>query len=76
MPVQDSTQQALFVARRILDLQDEGIELREMAVLYRAHFHSMEIQMELTRHGIPFEITSGLRGPWSQHLARLILKIS
>src|SRR5207244_1695842 len=39
----------------------EGIDLREIAVLYRAHFHSMEIQMELTRHGIPFEITSGLR---------------
>jgi DNA helicase-2/ATP-dependent DNA helicase PcrA len=32
-----------------------------MAVLYRAHFHSMEIQLELTRRGIPFEVTSGLR---------------
>jgi DNA helicase-2/ATP-dependent DNA helicase PcrA len=32
-----------------------------MAVLYRAHYHSMELQMELTRRGIPFEITSGLR---------------
>jgi DNA helicase-2/ATP-dependent DNA helicase PcrA len=29
--------------------------------LYRAHFHSMELQMELTRLGIPFQITSGLR---------------
>ena len=61
VPVPDSSQQALFVARRILDLQDEGMDLREIAVLYRAHYHSMEIQMELTRHGIPFEITSGLR---------------
>ena len=32
-----------------------------MAVLYRAHFHSMELQMELTRRGIPFEIRSGIR---------------
>jgi len=32
-----------------------------MAVLYRAHFHSMELQMELTRRGVLFEITSGLR---------------
>ena len=32
-----------------------------MAVLYRAHFHSMELQLELTRHGVPFQITSGLR---------------
>jgi DNA helicase-2/ATP-dependent DNA helicase PcrA len=30
-------------------------------VLYRAHFQSLEIQMELTARGIPFNITSGLR---------------
>ena len=33
----------------------------EIAVLYRAHYHSMELQMELTRRGIPFEIRSGIR---------------
>ena len=57
----DSSQQALFVAQRILELRDEGVELNDMAVLYRAHFHSMELQLELTRHGMPFAITSGLR---------------
>ncbi len=36
-----------------------GIELNEIAVLYRAHYHSMEVQLELTRRGIPFSITSG-----------------
>ncbi len=61
VPLADSNQQAQFVAQRILDLRDEGFDLREIAVLYRAHFHSMELQMELTRHGIPFAITSGLR---------------
>ena len=61
VPLADSNQQALFVAQRILDLREEGTELNEIAVLYRAHYHSMEVQMELTRHGIPFEITSGLR---------------
>ena len=35
--------------------------MNEIAVLYRAHYHSMEVQMELTRHGIPFQITSGVR---------------
>jgi DNA helicase-2/ATP-dependent DNA helicase PcrA len=57
----DSNQQALFVTQRILELRDEGTELNEIAVLYRAHFHSMELQLELTRHGVPFQITSGLR---------------
>ena len=61
VPLGDSRQQALFVAQRILELRDEGCELDEIAVLYRAHYHSMEVQMEFTRHGIPFQITSGLR---------------
>ncbi|MEM9283253.1 MAG: ATP-dependent helicase [Verrucomicrobiota bacterium] len=60
-PLQDPNTQAAFVAQRILELRDEGIELNEVAVLYRAHFHAMEIQMELTNRGIPFVITSGLR---------------
>jgi len=61
VPLGDSSQQALFIAQRVLDLREEGIELRDIAVLYRAHYHSMEVQMEFTRHGIPFQITSGLR---------------
>jgi DNA helicase-2/ATP-dependent DNA helicase PcrA len=61
VPLGDSNQQALFVTQRILDLREEGIDLDEVAVLYRAHYHSMELQMELTRHGVPFQITSGLR---------------
>ena len=59
--VEDPSMQAVFVAQRMLELRDEGIDLSEMAVLYRAHFQSLEIQMELTRRGIPFGITSGLR---------------
>jgi DNA helicase-2/ATP-dependent DNA helicase PcrA len=57
----DNNQQASFVAQRILELQNEGIDLNAMAVLYRAHFQSLEVQLALTRAGIPFAITSGLR---------------
>src|SRR6266581_6752742 len=32
-----------------------------MALLYRSHFHSLELQLELTRRNIPFSITSGIR---------------
>ncbi len=59
--VEDPRSQAAFVAQRMLELREEGIPLEEMAVLYRAHFQSLEIQMELTVRGIPFMITSGLR---------------
>ncbi len=57
----DPAQQANFVAQRILELREEGVELEEIAVLYRAHHQSLEIQMELTNRDIPFQITSGLR---------------
>jgi DNA helicase-2/ATP-dependent DNA helicase PcrA len=32
-----------------------------MAVLYRSHFHALELQLELKRRNIPFSITSGIR---------------
>jgi DNA helicase-2/ATP-dependent DNA helicase PcrA len=57
----DGGEQAQFVAQRILELRDEGIELDEIAVLYRAHYHAVELQLELSRRGIPYQITSGVR---------------
>ena len=61
VPARNVLQQADFVAQRILEINRSGVPLGEIAVLYRAHYHSMEVQMELTRRGIPFEIRSGIR---------------
>jgi DNA helicase-2/ATP-dependent DNA helicase PcrA len=61
IPCEDGHQQAAFVAQRMLELHEEGVPLRELAVLYRSHFHALELQLELTRRGIPFLITSGIR---------------
>jgi ATP-dependent DNA helicase UvrD/PcrA len=57
----DGAEQAQFVAQRILELRDENIDLRDIAVLYRAHYHAIELQLELSRRGIPYQITSGIR---------------
>ncbi len=57
----DVYRQAVFVADKILEYYEEGVPLSQIAVLYRNHFHSMELQMELTRRGIPFVVRSGLR---------------
>jgi len=61
VPCPHNGRQAQFVAQRILELRDEGHSLNECAVLYRSHFHAMELQMEFTRRQIPFQITSGLK---------------
>ena len=57
----EASEQAAFVAQRALELREEGRPLADMCVLYRSHFHAMELQLELTRRRIPFLITSGLR---------------
>jgi DNA helicase-2/ATP-dependent DNA helicase PcrA len=58
---QDAQEQARFLGQRVLELRDEGAALNKMAVLYRSHFHALELQLELTRRNIPFSITSGIR---------------
>jgi DNA helicase-2/ATP-dependent DNA helicase PcrA len=57
----DGSEQAQFVAQRILELRDENVDLNDIAVLYRAHYHALELQLELSRRGIPYQITSGIR---------------
>jgi DNA helicase-2/ATP-dependent DNA helicase PcrA len=57
----DAGQQATFIAQRALELREEGTSLNQIAVLYRSHFHALELQLELTRRQIPFSITSGIR---------------
>lgn len=68
VPLADELQQAEFVAQRILELRDEGLSLDDMAVLYRSHYQSMELQMELVRRGIPFYPRSGLRFFEQRHI--------
>jgi DNA helicase-2/ATP-dependent DNA helicase PcrA len=53
--------QAEYVSDRMLELSEEGFELEDMAVLYRNHAHSLDLQVELARRNIPFRVRSGLR---------------
>jgi DNA helicase-2/ATP-dependent DNA helicase PcrA len=68
----DGSEQAQFVAQRILELRDENMDLNEIAVLYRAHYHALELQLELSRRGIPYQITSGVRFFEQAHIKDVI----
>lgn len=61
VPLRTPSDQAAFVAQRIGELVDSGVPRHEIAVLYRAHYQCMEVQLELTSRQVPFAITSGLR---------------
>ena len=60
-PIMDARGQANFIIQRVEGLIDEGRELSDIAILYRAHYQAMDLQMELTRRGIDYQITSGVR---------------
>ena len=61
VPVMDTLGQARFIIERIEGLVDEGRDLSDIAILYRAHYQAMDLQMELTRLNIDYQITSGVR---------------
>jgi len=70
--VPDAETQARFVAQRVLELRDTGTELAQMVVLYRAHHHALELQLELQRRGVPFTVRSGLRFFEQAHIRDLV----
>lgn len=59
---ENESEQAQFVAQQIQRLQrEDDIDFDNQAVLYRAHHHSLNVQVELDRMGIPYYVRSGLR---------------
>src|SRR4029077_20295396 len=49
------------VVDRILELHEEGMPLKEIAVLVRAAYMSADLEIELTNRNIPFEKWGGLK---------------
>lgn len=53
--------QSRFVCQRILELREEGVPLEGIAVLFRSSFHSFDLELELSRHDIPFIKRGGFK---------------
>lgn len=52
----DGGDEALFVARKIQELLDDGKKPHDFAVLYRANFQSRAIEEKLLDAGIPYQV--------------------
>jgi DNA helicase-2/ATP-dependent DNA helicase PcrA len=72
VPCSDVEQQSAFVASRVLELRDEGTSLEDIAVMYRSHYHSIELQLELSRRNIPYRVQSGVRFFEQAHIKDVI----
>jgi DNA helicase-2/ATP-dependent DNA helicase PcrA len=72
IPCTDVDQQSAFVASRILELRDDGVNLEDIAIMYRSHYHSIELQLELTRRNIPYRVQSGVRFFEQAHIKDVI----
>jgi DNA helicase-2/ATP-dependent DNA helicase PcrA len=57
----DAESQAFYAVQQVEEWRRKGRRYSEMAVLYRAHFHSLEVQLAFDRERIPYVLTSGIR---------------
>ncbi|MGA3352661.1 MAG: ATP-dependent helicase [Acidimicrobiales bacterium] len=64
----DAPSEARAVVDRILDAHEEGMPLREQAVLVRAAHHSDLIELELTARRVPYRKYGGLRFVEAAHV--------
>ncbi len=65
-------EQAMYVSQAIREQLDRGLSLKDMAVLFRAAYHSFELEVELARRGIPFVKYGGFKFMESAHIKDLL----
>jgi DNA helicase-2/ATP-dependent DNA helicase PcrA len=68
----DERRQSESVADRVLELYEQGVMLKQQAVLFRAAQHSADLEIELSRRRIPFVKYGGLRYLEAAHVKDLL----
>ncbi|MBU0485146.1 MAG: ATP-dependent helicase [Proteobacteria bacterium] len=64
----NETEQARFITDKIIEINQSGVPLAEIAVLFRSGFHSYKLELELTNHRIDFDKRGGLKLTESAHI--------
>ncbi|MCP9453134.1 MAG: ATP-dependent helicase [Nitrospira sp.] len=67
--------QSRFVVQKILELREEGVSLSEMAVLFRSSFHSFDLEIELSRAGLPFIKRGGVKFIETAHVKDVLAHV-
>ena len=64
----DENGQSRFVVEKIMELNRQGVPWEKMAVLFRASYHSFDLEIELSREGIDFIKYGGFKFAESAHI--------
>lgn len=60
--------QSKFIVEKILEIREEGIPLKEIAVLFRSSFFSFDLEIELSKANIPFQKFGGMKFIETSHI--------
>ena len=68
----DENAQSGYVAEKILELREQGVELGDIAVLFRSGWHSNDLEVELAGRNIPFVKYGGQKFVEAAHIKDII----
>ncbi len=68
----DENSQSRYVAEKILELREEGVALKDIAVLFRSGWHSNDLEIELASRNIPFVKYGGQKFVEAAHIKDIL----
>jgi len=69
---ESENEQSRYVVDKITDLHGDGVPYSQLAVLFRAGFHSFDLEIELGREGISFTKYGGFKFMESAHIKDIL----
>jgi DNA helicase-2/ATP-dependent DNA helicase PcrA len=69
---EDEYSQSRFIIDKIKDHHQKGVALNQIAVLFRASFHSFDLEIELSREGFAFVKMGGFKFVESAHIKDIL----
>jgi len=60
--------QSKFIIEKILDLREEGVPLKDIAVLFRSSFFSFDLELEFAKANVPFQKFGGMKFVETAHV--------
>ncbi len=69
---ENEAEQVSYIIEKVTELRSEGIELCDIAILFRAGWHSNALEIELAKNKVPFVKYGGQKFVESAHIKDLI----